>query len=159
PGGGEFTLIVRGSGFRQNSVVRFNNADRATTFFSGSELRAQIQPSDIASAGVAKVTVSTTGGGESTSLDFTITAGNPRPTIARLLPNIGAVGGPATNLNVFGTNFTSQSVIRSNGTDLATTQVSSAQLSATLPASALTAAGDIKISVFTPGPGGGTTTE
>lgn len=159
PGSGEFTLVVRGNGFRQNSVVRFNNVDRPTTYNSAGELRAQIPASDVASAGTPKVTVFTAGAGESAGLNFTVGGDAPAPTVARLSPAAAPVGASATTVNVFGTNFTANSVIRLNGNALATTRTDSTQLSAQLPASALTAAGDQKISVSTPGPGGGTTTD
>ncbi|MGH9837777.1 MAG: NF038122 family metalloprotease [Blastocatellia bacterium] len=159
PGSGDFTLTVQGSGFRQNSVVRFNNNDRPTSFSSGTELRAQIPAADVAGAGAPKVTVFTPSAGESAQLTFTIGGDNPAPAIARISPNIAAAGGPATTLNVFGTNFTAQSVIRLNGADLTTARASSTQLTAPLPASALTSPGESKVSVFTPGPGGGTTAE
>lgn len=159
PGSGEFTLTLQGSGFRQNSVVRFKDVDRATTFLSGGELRAQIPAADIASAGTAKVTVFTAGAGESAALTFNITGDNPAPAIARLSPNVAAVGAPATALSVFGDNFTAGSVVRLNGMPLTTVRVSSTQLTTSLPASALAAAGENKISVATPAPGGGASGE
>jgi hypothetical protein len=130
-----------------------------TSFFSGSELRAQIPGADVTSAGTANVTVFTQGAGESAALNFSVIGDNPAPAIARLAPNIGAVGGPAMTLNVFGANFTPQSVIRLNGAALTTTRISSVQLTTQLQANALAMAGDSKISVFTPGPGGGTTSD
>jgi uncharacterized protein (TIGR03437 family) len=159
PGGADFTIVVQGSGFRPNSVVRWNGADRTTTFFSGVELRAQIPAADVASAGTSKVTVFTQGGGESAALNFGVTGDNPAPTLARISPAAVAAGSPATPLNVFGANFTPQSVIRLNGVDLVTARSNSLQLTTQIPMTELAAAGDKKISVFTPGPGGGTTSE
>lgn len=46
-----FTLTVNGKGFVRNSVVRWNGADRATTYVSGTKLKAFIPSDDIASAG------------------------------------------------------------------------------------------------------------
>ena len=73
-GGGAFTLTANGSGFVSSSVVRWNGANRTTTFVSGTELRAAIPASDVASAGTAQVSVfsPTPGGGLSSSMPFTI---------------------------------------------------------------------------------------
>jgi subtilisin family serine protease len=68
------SLTVNGSGFVYGSVVRWNGADRATTYVSASELRASIPDSDIASAGTAGITVFNPppAGGLSASLPVTI---------------------------------------------------------------------------------------
>ncbi len=71
------TLTVYGRNFLSNSVVRWNGAERATTFVSNMELRATISSTDLAFAnlGTAKVTVfnpastANLGGGSSNALD------------------------------------------------------------------------------------------
>ena len=75
-GSGPFTLTVNGSGFTQTSIVRWNGVDRQTTFVSGSQLRAAITATDLASAGTATVTVfnPSPGGGLSAGLAFSIMA-------------------------------------------------------------------------------------
>ena len=69
-----FTLTVNGSGFLYGSIVRWNGADRPTTWISPVELQAAITASDIASAGQAAVTVFTPppGGGESAPRVFNV---------------------------------------------------------------------------------------
>jgi CSLREA domain-containing protein len=65
-GGSDFTLIVDGSNFvDQSSVVRWNGIARPTTFISDSQLTADIPASDLAAMGTASVTVSNSppGGG------------------------------------------------------------------------------------------------
>lgn len=52
-----FTLILTGTNFISNSVVRWNGSDRTTTFVSGTQLQATIAAADIATAGVAYITV------------------------------------------------------------------------------------------------------
>jgi hypothetical protein len=73
-GGAAFTLTVNGSNFLASSVVRWNGADRATTYVSASQLRAAIPATDIASVGTATVTVFNPppGGGASVGLPFSI---------------------------------------------------------------------------------------
>src|SRR5262249_11557342 len=64
-GGTAFTLTVTGSNFVGSSVVRWNGADRTTTFGTATQLQAAISASDIATQGTASVTVftPTPGGG------------------------------------------------------------------------------------------------
>ena len=65
-GGAAFTLTVNGAGFTSGSVVRWNGADRVTTFTSASRLQASIPATDVAVLGTAQVTVfKPTGGGSS----------------------------------------------------------------------------------------------
>ena len=73
-GSGQTTLTVNGSAFVSSSIVRWNGAPRATTFVSGTQLRATILPSDLSTRGTAQVTVftGTPGGGTAAALPFTI---------------------------------------------------------------------------------------
>jgi YVTN family beta-propeller protein len=74
-------LLVNGQNFVASSVVRWNGSDRPTTFFSNSQLTAQISASDIAAVGTAGVTVfnPAPGGGSSNTSTFTITTGGVGP--------------------------------------------------------------------------------
>ena len=56
-GGAAFTLTIDGNGFTSTSVVRWNGANRVTTFASSSRVRASIPASDLAVIGTAQVTV------------------------------------------------------------------------------------------------------
>ena len=74
-GSGAFTLTVNGTGFVSGSVVRWNGADRTTTFVSATRVTASIPASDITTAGTtAQVTVfnPAPGGGTSAALTFTV---------------------------------------------------------------------------------------
>ncbi len=75
-GGPAFVLTVTGANFLNTSVGRWNGADRPTTFFSDTELRATIPSSDILSPGTAQVTVFTPppAGGLSNPLFFLVGA-------------------------------------------------------------------------------------
>ena len=94
-GGGAFTLTVNGSGFVSSSVVRWNGANRTTTFVSSSQLQAAIAASDVASVGTATVTVFSPapGGGTSGSLPFSVATSS------------GVIAVSATNVAA-GTNIT-----------------------------------------------------
>ncbi len=75
-GSGAFNLIVNGANFSTNSTVRWNGADRTTTFISSTQLQAAITAGDVQSAGTANVTVFNTGGDVSPQTEqFTIVAG------------------------------------------------------------------------------------
>jgi hypothetical protein len=52
-----FQLIVTGTDFATNSVIRWNSTVLATSFISSVELRATIQPSLVANPGTATITV------------------------------------------------------------------------------------------------------
>jgi hypothetical protein len=88
-GAPDFTLTVNGSSFISSSTVRWNGADRTTTFVSSTQLTAAISASDIAAAGSASVTVfnPTPGGGTSAAMTFTITAPTPIAILTSQLPD------------------------------------------------------------------------
>lgn len=74
-GSGAFTLTVNGTNFVNDSKVRWNGAERVTTFISGTQLSASITAADIASAGTASITVfnAAPGGGTTSALSLAIT--------------------------------------------------------------------------------------
>jgi hypothetical protein len=80
-GGASFTLTINGSDFVNGAVVRWDGADRATTFLSSSKLTAQIGAADINAAGTHNVTVfnPAPGGGLSNVLTFTVNDPLPPP--------------------------------------------------------------------------------
>jgi hypothetical protein len=157
-GGSPFTLAVTGANFVASSAVRWNGVSRPTAYVRSTQLQASISAADIASVGTAKVSVTTPvpGGGSSNSLPFVVTAPKPAPSLTSINPTTVAAGGGAVTLTATGTNFAGTSVLRVNGSNRATTVVSATQLTTTILASDLAAAGALSISVLTPAPGGGT---
>ncbi|MDB5742946.1 MAG: Kelch domain protein [Polaromonas sp.] len=166
-GGTAFTLSVMGSNFVNASKVRWNGADRPTTFVSSTQLSAAIPAGDIAAAGTAQVSVfnPAPGGGTSPALAFSVNApppppaNNPAPVLSSIAPTSAAAGGAAFTLTATGTNFIASSKVRWNGAERPTTYVSATQLSAAIPASDLQAAGTAQVIVVTPTPGGGTSAQ
>ncbi|MBB6091662.1 hypothetical protein HNQ60_000508 [Povalibacter uvarum] len=76
-GAGAFNLVVNGANFTAGSVVRWNGANRTTTFISPTQLQAAITAADVQSAGTANVTVFNSGANGGTSPQspqFTIVA-------------------------------------------------------------------------------------
>jgi len=155
-GGSAFTLTATGTNFISGSIVRWNGADRTTTYVSATQLTAAITAADIATAGTASVTVfnPTPGGGTSGGQTFTIN--NPAPTLSTLSPSSKTAGSSAFTLTVTGTNFVSGSKVRWNGVDRTTTYVSATQLTASITAADIATAGTASVTVFNPTPGGGT---
>ncbi len=78
-GAAALTLTVRGTDFVPGSKVRWNGADRPTTFVSDSVLTAAIAAADLAAPGSASVVVYTgaPGGGASGQLVFTVASPPP----------------------------------------------------------------------------------
>src|SRR2546429_1438835 len=117
-GGPQFTLTVIGTNYDNTSVVRWNGANRATTFVSSTQLTAIVLAADIATAGTAQVTVKNSTGSVSNAVTFTIVA---TPTVSSLNPTCATAGGPQFTLTVNGTNFAAISIVKWNGTALTTT--------------------------------------
>ncbi|HET7841398.1 MAG TPA: VCBS repeat-containing protein, partial [Terriglobia bacterium] len=81
---------------------------------------------------------------------------NPVPFVNQpLVPSAVAPGGPDFTLTVNGTGFVNGATVNWNGTALATTFVSSSQLTATVPAAHTALIGTATVTVINPGPGGG----
>jgi subtilisin family serine protease len=94
-----------------------------------------------------------------TSPAITVTpAPNPVPQVTSLSPNAVVAGQSLFTLTVNGANFTSSSIVRWNGSDRQTTFVSSGQLRAAIPATDIASLGAAQVTVFSPTPGGGTST-
>ncbi|HEU5232586.1 MAG TPA: hypothetical protein VFU50_06975 [Terriglobales bacterium] len=153
-GSGPITLTATGSSFMSNSVLQVNGAARSTTFISGTQLSTTLTSSDLATAGSLAITASTPGGGTSSALTFTIN--NPAPSLSTISPTTVTAGGSGFTLTVNGSNFVGGSVVRVNGANRSTTFISTTQLTASIPASDIAAAGNLSITVFNAAPGGGT---
>ncbi len=153
-GGLAFTLTVNGSDFVDGAVVRWDGSARTTTFVSGTRVTAAIPASDLASGKVVQVTVLNPGGGVSSPLEFTVA--NPAPALASLSPTYAPGGGNPFTLNVTGTGFVQGSVVRWNGVARTTVFVSSTALQGAITAADIAASGESSVTVYNPGPGGGT---
>jgi Ca2+-binding RTX toxin-like protein len=82
----------------------------------------------------------------------------PVPSIASINPTSAIAGAPSFSLTVNGVGFLSSSVVEFDGTALQTSTNSGTILTATVPASNINSNGTATITVFTPDPGGGTST-
>jgi|HubBroStandDraft_6_1064221.scaffolds.fasta_scaffold08944_3 hypothetical protein len=94
--------------------------------------------------------------GYSSKASMPATAGS-MPTIAQLNPNAATAGGDAFILTVNGTNFGTKAVVNWNGMAQTsnTTFMSGTELTVSLPASAIAAAGTVQVTVTNPAVAGG----
>jgi subtilisin len=81
---------------------------------------------------------------------------SPVPVATSLSPTGANIGGAAFTLTVNGSKFVPSSVVRWKGASRTTTFVSATQLQAAISAADIAAAGTSQVTVFTPAPGGGT---
>ncbi len=149
------TITVAGSGLNASSTVRWNGAALSTTYSSSGILTASVPANLLAAQTTAQVSVvnPTPGGGTSANTPFDVTAG--LPVLASISPTSATAGAPQGNLTISGSGFAPTSVVRWNGSALATTFVTSTSLTAVLPAANLMIPGPALVAVFTPLPGGG----
>ena len=143
-GGAGFTLIVNGSDFVSGAVVRWNGADRTTTYVSASQLQAAITAVDIASTGIASVTVFNPlpGGGVSSAQSFNINQNGPLSfSLNSISPNSSVAGAGGVVISVFGNNFPVDAVVRWNGADRVTNYISPVELQVDILATDVDTAG------------------
>jgi hypothetical protein len=163
-----FTMYIAGQNFLNGKIagttgvssVYWNGTTRTSTYNNDTQqLAISVLASDLASAGIAQVTVTnpTPGGGPSPAATFTILPVQPNtPLISSISPTSANVGSQAVTITVNGTNFQSNSVIAWNGAPLCPTYVvSSTQLTASIDATYFTSASIASVSVYTPTGGGG----
>ncbi|WP_375417973.1 IPT/TIG domain-containing protein [uncultured Hymenobacter sp.] len=150
PGGTSVTLT--GTEFTGATAVTLNGAAiTGFTVVSATSITFAVP----AGASSGPIAVTTPGGTATSATSFTVTVPNPAPTIASLAPATAVAGSGAFMLTVTGTGFVANSVVSFNGVALFTTLVSATQLTATVPAEAIAAAGTYNVVVTSPAPGGG----
>ena len=162
-GGSPLSLDVYGTNFLNGSMVMWNGAPRSTSFIDSGHLQASIQQFDVSQPGTSSVTVVTggPGGGTSNQVPYTVAqpGDNAPPTLTGINPlwvfSYGA-GSKQLQLTVTGQNFIQGSTVQIDGINRPTLFVDSAHLQATILGSDQFSPGTAGITVFTPGPGGGT---
>jgi len=92
--------------------------------------------------------------GYSSKATMPATAGT-MPAMVALSPASIKAGGPAFVLTVNGSNFNGNAAINWNSMGMTTTWVSSGQVMATIPSSAIANAGMVTVTVTNPGTAGG----
>jgi len=146
------TITVTGNTFVPTSVLQVNGSVRATTYVSATALTFVATVADQATAGTLAVTVTNPapGGGTSPAASLSVVQPPVTPVITSVSPTSIIAGSPTTYLDVFGTGFTSASVVQWNGASLATIFYSGTALYATVPATDLATVGTANVTVSTP---------
>jgi len=163
-GSGELELLVEGEHFRVTAGVLLGEIPVPTTFVGPQRLQARVPASHLARAGSVDVRVTDTalGGGSSNVVALSVVSPPPQP-IAASPPQVTGVeapplkvGGPAASLTVRGRNFRPDSLVHLAGAAVATQYRTAEELTALIPLERLAKAGELAVTVVTPGPGGGT---
>ncbi len=153
-GGPAFTLTVNGAGFVSGTNIYWNGSLLSTTVVNGTQMTATVPANLIAQQGSASITAQN-GNLVSNALTFSITSPLTL-TLTSLSPSSAPAGSPGFTITVNGSGFvygaaTSSTVVGTvvtwNGSPLATTFVSTTQLTAAVPANLLTTAGTAAVSV------------
>jgi uncharacterized protein (TIGR03437 family) len=143
------TLTATGAGFTRNDVVAFNGVRLPTALLNSSTLTGAIPPTALAAPGSAGMqVVDTTGAPRSLVQTFSILPAPP--SISGLAP-ASVPAGSGFTLTVTGSGFYSGSVVQWNHSPLATSFISSTQLSVQVPASLVQSPGSAAISVVNAG--------
>jgi TolB protein len=164
-----FTIFISGNGFltKPPSQVFWNGSMRTSVLNTTTrQLAVVILASDVASSGIAAVTVSNPEpGGPSLAATFTIdSVQNGTPLISSLSPMSASPKSGAFTLTVNGSNFvppvivngttqTAGSTVAWNTSPLPTTFVNANQLTASVPASNIASPGFASVSVYNTTPG------
>jgi hypothetical protein len=161
PGSGAVAVTVSGSGFIMTSAASLDGSPRPTSFQSSTQLSVSLTAADTQYPAVHDLSVTNPSPGGGTSNSLTFTAGNPIPAITSLSPCGLVAGSPGFTLTIDGSGFLPASTATFNGVAVGVTFVSASELTATIPASAISAApaGDsAPVVVSSPTPGGGPST-
>ncbi len=71
-GSGNFNLAVSGSGFVPGAALKWNGAERTTTYVDAAHLQVAIPAADVSQKGTATLVVNNPGSGDSNSLSFAV---------------------------------------------------------------------------------------
>ena len=157
-GSGATTLTVSGTGFVALSQARWNGADRVTHHQSATSMTVDLPASDLAGVTIGTLTVFNGAPGGGTSAGIDVPVGYPKPQITAISPTTAPIqsGSGALSITVTGAGFVPQSILRLGVNDLGVSVTSATQLVVSVPNSYLGTSGAVPITVFNPGPGGGT---
>ncbi len=142
-------MVIAGTNFAANCVVRWNGTAVEATFADAGHVGASVPASLLVNAGLVAITVTNPSGLVASPMTFTVIPSTP--AASGVTPASVTEGTPAFTLTVNGAYFTPVSTVRWNSLALATTFASTAQLTALVPANLVAAAGSVGITVSNPG--------
>jgi hypothetical protein len=145
-GHGALLMDIYGANFTSTATINWGTTPLAATAVGGATLTFEVPASLIATAGTVSVTVTTIGG---TSAPVNFTVRSPLPVITGLSMVSASAGGAAFTLAIYGNNFISGMNTRWEATWVGANNVTSTQLTVTIPASLIATAGVVSIAVYT----------
>lgn len=148
-----FTLVVKGSNFKNSATVLFDESGLVTTFKSSTELSAQVPAAVISRIGVH--TVSVRNANEPASNDAVFQVFPDAPLIASLDPASVIEGSGEVTVTITGEKFQPGAMVRvielaQRGAPLDTTFVSSERVRAKIPAALTQTPGAVALGVENP---------
>jgi len=144
-GGGAFTLFISGLNFDPGAVALIDGTAVATTFAGSMELKATVPASVTATLGSHALVVRNSDGKQSNSAALEVIP--PATVITSLSPASAVAGAPTFGLVIKGSNFRATCTAYFDGTELPTIFKSQSELTAQVPASAVSRPGVHAVSV------------
>ena len=148
-GAAALNIVLTGTNFAANCVVRWNGVAVGTGFVDAGRVTASIPDNLLAIPGGFPVTVTNPSGLGTAPVTFTVMASTP--VASGMKPSSAVAGAAAFNVAVTGMYFTPSSAVLWNGTPLATSFGSPTLLSASVPAGLTGAASTVAVTVSNPG--------
>jgi hypothetical protein len=150
-GSPDFKVLITGSNFKTDDIVKFDGNAIPTELISATQIAGAIDSTKVVAAGTSQITVARKdNSGTSAPLTLTITDA-AAPTIDSLSPESVTAGSSAMTLAISGHNFSSASVVTVDDAPRNTTFVSPTELRITLTSGDLASAHDYRIEVANPG--------
>lgn len=154
-----YELVVHGSGFTPQSVIRWNGVPRLTAFVSATELRMTASSNEADVPGALAITVHTPAPGGGTSAPIQLGIEQPVPIIATLQPSRIVTGWALPlSVTVSGRGFTAASTLYVDGVARPIDTVTPTSLAFRLASDELASPRTIDVRVLNRTPGGGTAT-
>ena len=156
-GTGTAQITINGSSLVPSAVVYVGGQPRTTTYVNATQLVASLTSADLATAGTLSIVATNPGPGGGSTAAASLPVNNPAPGSITVTPNLVTTGtATVTSITVTGANFVPSTVVQINGSSRSTTFISSTQLLSSLTVADQATAGGLSVNVFTPTPGGGT---
>ncbi|MCK6548903.1 hypothetical protein L6R52_23870 [Myxococcota bacterium] len=154
-GADALTLTIDGAHFTSDAIASIGGRALATTKVSTTRVTAIVPADELATIGQADVSVTVPAPGGGTSGAAALVIQSPRPMLASIAPDSARAGSEAVVVTLAGADFLPGASARVGGAPLATTWLSSSELTATIPATLLAAEGTLVIDVVNPSPSAG----
>lgn len=151
------SISVLGTGFVPTTTIQVNGSARPTTFVTSTEVSVIFATADLATGGTLNVTAVNPAPVGGTSAAASAAVNNPVPFVNTITPAVVLTTATMpTTVTLTGLNFFSGSTVQVNGANVATTYVSSTQLTFQLTASQQSTAQTLNVAVVNGVPAGGT---